>query len=376
YVSPEQIMENPVDRRSDVFSLGVVMWEALALRRLFDAESEAGKLKQILDGVPLPPSAHRPEVPYELDRICLRALAVKPEDRFQTAGEMQQAIEEFLRDAGFRREAGAIQRFMTATFAAERAQHEGLLRRACEVDRSASRAAAARPVKRRAGGDEPDIDTGVQTFVREAGDLSSPAIGSGALPTSPAALASAGATGPTVAAGTPPNRAALRVPVLASATARTPIERPIPIVDASVDTDSVVTDADSVVTEVPRARGKRGSGSLTPVNPAPTGALRQSSRMLPLRAPPGPEEKDEEGPSVVTDVDEADDYRDVTEVDSAAELRFDVLVPPTAVPGAAARRAPTAAPEAPRGVEGSGRTARPTGKGPRERERKPSTAPP
>src|SRR5678816_2463343 len=141
YVSPEQIMENPTDRRSDVFSLGVVMWESLALRRLFDAESEAGKLRQILDGVPLPPSAHRPEVPYELDKICLRGLSVKPDERFQSAGDMQTAIESFLRDANYRREGAAIARFMTETFAGERNEEEQLMRRVAAADR----AGAARP---------------------------------------------------------------------------------------------------------------------------------------------------------------------------------------------------------------------------------------
>ena len=190
YVSPEQIMENPVDRRSDVFSLGVVLWESLALRRLFDAGSEAAKLKKILEGVPLPPSAHRPEVPYELDKICLKALSLKPEDRFQSAGEMNHALEELLGDANYRREAGAVARFMTDTFAAERQAEQSLLRTLAESDAAAA-ADGGGAARGKAGGargpaaifgdrvrmavpDDPDIDTGVNTFVREPGELSRP----------------------------------------------------------------------------------------------------------------------------------------------------------------------------------------------------------
>jgi serine/threonine-protein kinase len=94
YMSPEQIKNEPMDRRSDIFSLGVVLWESLARRRLFQADNVAAILMQILQGDRTPPSTLDPEVPHALDTIALRALAPDPRDRFQTVAEMKQAIDD------------------------------------------------------------------------------------------------------------------------------------------------------------------------------------------------------------------------------------------------------------------------------------------
>jgi serine/threonine-protein kinase len=133
YVSPEQINNATVDRRSDIFSLGVVLWEVLTLRRLFYADNEAAKIKMILDGNPQPPSRYRVELPPTLDEICLRALALRPEDRFQTARELQLALEAELRDANYYRESGPVAAFMQATFAREREEQAALLRAVAEA---------------------------------------------------------------------------------------------------------------------------------------------------------------------------------------------------------------------------------------------------
>ncbi|MCW5808776.1 MAG: protein kinase [Deltaproteobacteria bacterium] len=94
YMSPEQIRNEPMDRRSDVWSLGVVLWEALTLRRLFQTDSVASTLMQIISTDRLPPSVYRPEVGPALDAVTLKALAPDPRDRFQTALEMKRAIED------------------------------------------------------------------------------------------------------------------------------------------------------------------------------------------------------------------------------------------------------------------------------------------
>ena len=94
YMSPEQIKNEVMDARSDVFSLGVVLWEALALRRLFQADNVAATLMQILTSQRVPPSTFQPEVPRGLDQIALQALAPDPRDRFQSMTEMHKAIED------------------------------------------------------------------------------------------------------------------------------------------------------------------------------------------------------------------------------------------------------------------------------------------
>ena len=99
YMAPEQLSGLEVGPQTDVYAAGVVLWEALAGKRLFDADHEAALLKQVLDGVEDPPSVHNPEVSGGLDELCMMALAEKPEDRFQTARAMAVALEKVSRGA-------------------------------------------------------------------------------------------------------------------------------------------------------------------------------------------------------------------------------------------------------------------------------------
>ncbi len=94
YMSPEQCTGGVLDRRSDIFSLGIILWEMLTMTRLFKHASDYETMSSIVDGAVAPPSSHRAEVPPALDRLALRALARRPGDRFQSAGEMLVAIEE------------------------------------------------------------------------------------------------------------------------------------------------------------------------------------------------------------------------------------------------------------------------------------------
>jgi len=133
YVAPEQLSGGVVDRRTDVFGLGVVMWEALALQRLFRMEDEEECLRAILAGEPPTPSAIRPEVPVELSAICLKALAPFPDYRFQTAGEMRDAIESFLIRVGYFREAGAIRNYMEQMFGRQHESRQKTVRRLAAI---------------------------------------------------------------------------------------------------------------------------------------------------------------------------------------------------------------------------------------------------
>ena len=93
YMAPEQLSSGPIDHRVDVYAAGVVLWEALTGRRLFDADDQAALIGDILEGNVGAPSAFNADVPRELDVVVLRALSAQPELRFESAETLADAIE-------------------------------------------------------------------------------------------------------------------------------------------------------------------------------------------------------------------------------------------------------------------------------------------
>ena len=93
YMSPEQLRGERLTQRSDVFSAGIVMWELLAMRRLFPADQEKEPGDAVLRGDYPRVSRYRPDLPPALDDIVMRALATSPADRFQSMHEMVEAFE-------------------------------------------------------------------------------------------------------------------------------------------------------------------------------------------------------------------------------------------------------------------------------------------
>jgi serine/threonine protein kinase len=96
YLSPEQVRGRPIDRRTDLFSLGIVLYELLTWKRLFARESDFETVKRIVEMVIPPPSSFNPAVKPGLDRIVLRALERDPERRYQSAAEMLDDLEGYL----------------------------------------------------------------------------------------------------------------------------------------------------------------------------------------------------------------------------------------------------------------------------------------
>jgi serine/threonine-protein kinase len=97
YMAPEQLsMDRQADRRTDVWALGVVLWEALTSRRLFRRNTDALTLSAVLEDDVVPPSRLSPRVPPTLDRVVLRALTRDPRERFQTTREMASALRQAL----------------------------------------------------------------------------------------------------------------------------------------------------------------------------------------------------------------------------------------------------------------------------------------
>jgi serine/threonine-protein kinase len=97
YMAPEQALGARVDRRADLWSLGVSLWEALAGTRLFKADNEAASLRLTLSGPIAKPSSVRAEIPSEIDRIVLRALQREPAQRYASAAIMAEELRAWAR---------------------------------------------------------------------------------------------------------------------------------------------------------------------------------------------------------------------------------------------------------------------------------------
>lgn len=100
YMSPEQARGDALDARSDLYSVGVILYQLLTGRVPFVAETALGVvLKQVSD-MPEPPSRHRPDTPVQLEAICLRALRKGVHERYQSAKEMRSELRAVLQEIG------------------------------------------------------------------------------------------------------------------------------------------------------------------------------------------------------------------------------------------------------------------------------------
>lgn len=130
YMAPEQAWGTKVDRRADLYSVGVMLWEAIAGRRLWHGVHEVELLNRVLrEGAP-PPSSVCADVPEDLEAICSRALKRRPEDRYATAAELLDDLEAHIatrRDAMTMREVGAL---VADAFVEERRQMNAVIEEA------------------------------------------------------------------------------------------------------------------------------------------------------------------------------------------------------------------------------------------------------
>jgi serine/threonine-protein kinase len=97
YMAPEQIQGRRLDHRADIFAVGVVLWEMLTGRRLFNQSREQDAVDAIIGGHFPAASKYRRDVPRPVDRLLRRALAADPRRRFKTARRFQLACEDLLR---------------------------------------------------------------------------------------------------------------------------------------------------------------------------------------------------------------------------------------------------------------------------------------
>ena len=100
YMAPEQARGAGVDRRADLFACGIVLWEALATKRLFKGDGEAETLNRVLYEPIATPSSVRPDVPKALEDICMKALSRDVDQRFATAQDFGDELEKAARALG------------------------------------------------------------------------------------------------------------------------------------------------------------------------------------------------------------------------------------------------------------------------------------
>jgi serine/threonine-protein kinase len=112
YMAPEQCRGHAFDRRADLFSLGVILYELVTGTRLFWADNDVASLHRVLSGQVPPPRSVRPEIPAALEAIILSALAPDPERRHATARAFADALERFATDHGEQLGARWIARWM------------------------------------------------------------------------------------------------------------------------------------------------------------------------------------------------------------------------------------------------------------------------
>ncbi|HEU4410980.1 MAG TPA: serine/threonine-protein kinase [Polyangiaceae bacterium] len=128
YMAPEQALNLPVDRRADLFAAGVMLWEMLVGRKLWDKVPINGVLLRLTrHDLPPAPGVLVADLPDELDRICARALAPAREERYQTALEFREDLERYLTDSGEEVHPREVGQFLASTFAEERAARRALI---------------------------------------------------------------------------------------------------------------------------------------------------------------------------------------------------------------------------------------------------------
>jgi serine/threonine-protein kinase len=152
YMPPEQASAQRVDRRADVFAMGVMVWEAAVGRRLWKGLNEVAIMHELLTGNIPSPKEVDPRVPTELDHICRRALSLRPEDRYATAADFGADLERFLINIGDRTTTRDIARIASEAFEADRKELREIIDQQLRVLRAGDALVAMPRLPNSAGG--------------------------------------------------------------------------------------------------------------------------------------------------------------------------------------------------------------------------------
>ncbi len=128
YMSPEHERGDPVDARADLFAAGVMLWEALVGRRMWAGLTEIAIISRLRFGEIPSPSEASSDVPAALERVCLRALAHRREDRYQSAAEFRRELQTCIAELDLHASADDVGAFVARLFSQERARVQEIVR--------------------------------------------------------------------------------------------------------------------------------------------------------------------------------------------------------------------------------------------------------
>ena len=117
YMPPEQIMGEQVDRRTDIYAVGVMLWEAATGHKMWHSLSEATIMNRVLEGRVPSPSSEAADVHPELERLVMKSLANDPSDRYPAASDLQRDLESFLDSEHLMASSREIGAFVSTVFA-------------------------------------------------------------------------------------------------------------------------------------------------------------------------------------------------------------------------------------------------------------------
>lgn len=127
YLSPEQALAEPLDRRTDIYAAGLVLFELLTGEPFFNQGSVEGVMTQVASPQLVPPSSRTAGIPQEVDRICLRAMAPKRDDRYPSAGPLRDDLAAALARIAPRTNPEQVGAFVRELFPNEQQEKERVL---------------------------------------------------------------------------------------------------------------------------------------------------------------------------------------------------------------------------------------------------------
>ncbi len=176
YMSPEQVRGLEIDHRSDIFAVGILMYEMLTGKRLFIGESDFSTLEKVRNADVPPPSQHNPAITPELERVMLKALAREREERYQWTSELHDDLQQFLIEDNTiynaKRLSGLLRGEFTSDIENELAKMEEFMRMAPPTNEkalSAARAMKNAPVAQSRGSASARQVVGEKTMIFESG---------------------------------------------------------------------------------------------------------------------------------------------------------------------------------------------------------------